>query len=88
MSIPANGHRLRYELAVRCVSATNLAKRTGLSDATVSNALKSRRIAETSLELIAEVLESIPVRECVRKLIGPYVPPRPDEEEPTPPPND
>jgi transcriptional regulator with XRE-family HTH domain len=83
MSIRANGHRIRYELDLRCMSARDLAHRTGLSDATVSNTLKSRRIAEQSLELIAKVLESIPVSEFMRKLIGPYVPPTTDEQEPT-----
>jgi hypothetical protein len=81
MSIQVDGHRLRYELDLRCMSATVLAKRTGLSDATVGKALASQRIAEESMRLIVAVLENTPVGDFMRKLIGPYAPPRADAEE-------
>lgn len=83
MSIRSNGHRLQYELDVRCMSARNLAHLTGLSDATVSNALASRCIAAASMRLIADVLATTPVSDFMRDLIGPYVPPPSDPGEGT-----
>jgi transcriptional regulator with XRE-family HTH domain len=75
MSVHLDPHRLRYELALRCMSQHDLAKKTGLSDATISAPFAGRAIAEVSAELICHVLETTPVREFMRKLIGPYVPP-------------
>ena len=50
MSICIDPERLRYELWIRGLSAHILARRTGLSDATVSAVLAGRPIAEASLD--------------------------------------
>jgi hypothetical protein len=85
MSVGFDGHRLRYEFAIRLLSARDVAKKTGLSDATVSAARNSRCIAEASASLICEVLDTTPVSEFMRKLLGPYVPPPGADPPPTPP---
>jgi transcriptional regulator with XRE-family HTH domain len=86
MSIRLDVHRLRYELALRCISQHDLAKRTGLSDATISAPFAGRPIAEASAELIRDVLDTTPASEFMRKLIGPYAPPPTnDKNAPDPP---
>jgi transcriptional regulator with XRE-family HTH domain len=80
MSVIVDADRLRYELRLRGLSPHNLARATGLSDATVSAALHGRAIAEISLKLIADFLERTPVSEFMRKLIGPYAPPSADDD--------
>lgn len=82
MSVHLDAHRLRYELALRCMSQHDLAKKTGLSDATISAPFAGRPIAEASTELICDVFETTPVREFMKKLIGPYVPPPAEDEAP------
>jgi hypothetical protein len=61
------------------MSATRLAKKAGLSDATVSAALSDKRIAEESLDLIRHVLESNPASEFLKRLIPPFRPPEGDQ---------
>jgi lambda repressor-like predicted transcriptional regulator len=85
MSVRLSGHRLQHELALRCMSARDAAKKTGLSDATWSAALSSRYIAEASARLICEFLDTTPVSEFMQKLIGPYVPPPGADPPPAPP---
>ena len=82
MSVHLDPHRLGYELAVRCMSQHALAKKTGLSDASISAPFAGRPIAEVSAELICHVLETTPVNEFMKKLIGPYVPPPAEGEAP------
>jgi transcriptional regulator with XRE-family HTH domain len=82
MSIRLDADRLRYELAVRCMSQHDLAKKTGLSDATISSPFAGRPIAEASADLIRDVLETTPASEFMKKLIGPYVPPPAADEAP------
>jgi transcriptional regulator with XRE-family HTH domain len=64
------------------MSQHDLAKKTGLSDATISAVFAGRPIAEASAELICNVLDTTPVSEFMDKLIGPYVPPPAEEEAP------
>jgi hypothetical protein len=82
MSVHLNAHRLGYELAIRCRSQHDLAKETGLSDATISAPFAGRPIAEASARLICDVLDRTPVNEFMKKLIGPYVPPPAEGEAP------
>jgi transcriptional regulator with XRE-family HTH domain len=82
MSVRFNPDVLRYELALRCMSQHDLAKKTGLSDATISAPFAGRPIAEASAELICDVLDTTPVSEFMRKLIGPCAPPPAENEAP------
>jgi lambda repressor-like predicted transcriptional regulator len=84
MSVLLNADRLRYELAIRCMSAREAAKKTGLSDATWSAALSSRYIAEASARLICDFLDTTPVSEFMEKLLGPYAPPPRGDQPPAP----
>ena len=71
MSTPIDSVRLRYELAIRGMSAFNLAKKARLSPATVSAALAGKPIAEATLGLIAQVLEATPESEFLKRLVRP-----------------
>lgn len=72
MSILLNALRLRYELAIRGMSALDLAKRAHLSPATVSAVLRGRYISEASAGLMADVLNATPVNEPLQRLLGPF----------------
>jgi transcriptional regulator with XRE-family HTH domain len=72
MSVPVHAARLSYELALRGLTAFALAKLAGVSPATVSAALAGKNIAATSLKLMADALDSIPVSDFMRRLIGPF----------------
>jgi len=71
MSVLINPVLLRYELAIRGLSAFDLAKLAHLSPATVSAALAGRRIAEASAREIEKVLQAIPPLEVLKRLIPP-----------------
>jgi transcriptional regulator with XRE-family HTH domain len=71
MSVIVAPERLRYELAIRGMSALNLAKKARLSPATVSAALAGKPIAEASLGLIAHVLEVTTASEFLIRLVAP-----------------
>jgi hypothetical protein len=71
MSVAFDPVLLRYELAIRALSAFDLAKRAHLSPATVSAALAGRRIAEASAREIEKVLQAIPPSEFLKRLIPP-----------------
>lgn len=86
MSIPIDPDRLRYELAIRGLSAINLAKRARLSPATVSAALAGKPIAESSVVLIAEVLEATPASDFLRRLVAPVVREASGDQQPASPP--
>lgn len=72
MSVLVDAARLQYELAIRGMSANDLAKKIGVSAATMSAIRHGRRIAETSLRLIAGGLEAIPVNAIIERLLGPF----------------
>ena len=86
MSVRLDADRLRYELAIRGMSAIQLAKKAGLSDATVSAALSDKPIAEASLDLIGHVLETNPANEFLKRLIPPFRTPGGDQPPASPPP--
>jgi hypothetical protein len=71
MSTTIDVDRLRYELAIRGMSAVKLADKAHLSPATVSAALAGKPIAEASLELIGHVLERTPASDFLRRLVAP-----------------
>ena len=69
MSVTINAARLRFEIARRGWSATDLARESRLSPATVSAALAGRPIAAKSLDLIAETFTRVPARQAIDQLI-------------------
>lgn len=79
MSVPVDPVRLRYEMAIRGLSASDLAREARVSAATISAALAGRSIAETSLRLIAGVLLAVPVDDVIRQLLA-----APSTERPAP----
>jgi hypothetical protein len=82
MSVRVDRAHLRYALAVRLLSHRDLARKTGLSDATVSVACAGEPIAEESLKLIVAVLRTTPIDELVQGLLGPCVPESTDDPPP------
>jgi transcriptional regulator with XRE-family HTH domain len=83
MSVLIDSDRLRYELAIRGMSALNLAKQARLSPATVSAALAGKPIAEASLGLIAHVLEATTASEFLIRLVAPVGSTSREERQPT-----
>jgi transcriptional regulator with XRE-family HTH domain len=71
VSAPLIPEVLRYELAIRAMSALDLARKAGLSPATVSSALAGKPISEDSLGRIAAALKATPVDEVIKRLLGP-----------------
>jgi transcriptional regulator with XRE-family HTH domain len=69
MSVVLNARRLRHELARRGLSATDLARESKLSPATISAALSGRAISAQSLSLIGGVLERVAALEVLDSLI-------------------
>jgi transcriptional regulator with XRE-family HTH domain len=69
MSIVIRPGRLRQELARRGLAATDLAKRSGLSPATISAALAGRPISARSLQLMATTLVQIPPIDVIDSLL-------------------
>lgn len=86
MSTAIDVDQLRYELAIRGMSAVKLADKAHLSPATVSAALAGKPIAEASLELIGEVLERTPASDFLRRLVAPVVRQSSSDEPPALPP--
>ena len=72
MSVVVETTRLKYELAIRGLSAVRAAKKVGVSAATMTNALAAKPISETSLGLIADALEATPINEFIQRLLGPF----------------
>jgi transcriptional regulator with XRE-family HTH domain len=70
MSVTVDPERLAYQMAIRGLSALELATKAGLSPATITAALAGRAIAETSLRLIARAVELIPVDEVIVLLLA------------------
>jgi len=71
MTISMNTARLDRELARRGWNATDLAKASGISVATISAARHGRRVANSSLRKIANALLEAPVIPGVDELLGP-----------------
>jgi transcriptional regulator with XRE-family HTH domain len=83
MSERVDPAQLRYEAAVRGLSATDLAKKAGVSVATLSNAFAGKAISATTLKLIATALTATPVDDVIARLLGRGVKP-PDGDQPPP----
>lgn len=69
VSVVVHPGRLRHEMVRRAWAATDLARESRLSQATVSAALAGRPIAEKSLELIADALSRVPAKDVIDSLI-------------------
>jgi transcriptional regulator with XRE-family HTH domain len=69
MSVVIHPGRLRQEMTRRGWAATDLARESRLSQATISTALAGRPVAAKSLALIATALSRAPVLDVVDALI-------------------
>jgi transcriptional regulator with XRE-family HTH domain len=69
MSVSVDTIRLRLEMTRRGWAATDLARASRLSHATISTALAGRPVAERSLALIAKALSQTPAIDIVDSLI-------------------
>jgi transcriptional regulator with XRE-family HTH domain len=69
MSVVIHPGRLRQEMTRRGWAATDLARESRLSQATISAALAGRPVAAKSLALIAKALSRTPVLDVVDSLI-------------------
>lgn len=69
MSVVVHAGRLRYEMVRRGWSASDLARESRLSPATISVALAGRPIAAKSLDLIASAFTRVPARKAIDGLI-------------------
>ncbi len=69
MSFTLHPRHLRHELARRGLSATQLARESGLSTPTITAALAGRAISATSVSLIAKALARLPVLELIDSLL-------------------
>jgi transcriptional regulator with XRE-family HTH domain len=70
MSTPVDSGQLEYELAIRGMSALDLARKSRVSPATVSGALAGKRIQAATLRLIAAAIAATPVDEVIVRLIA------------------
>jgi transcriptional regulator with XRE-family HTH domain len=62
--------RLRFEMLRRGWSAADLAKQSGVSQATVSAALNGKAIAARSVAMLASALARTPARDMIDVLIA------------------
>jgi hypothetical protein len=69
MSIVLDRARMNYEMAIRGVNGSALARRAGVCPATVSSARNDKPISTTSLELIANALLAMPVNLAIARLV-------------------
>jgi lambda repressor-like predicted transcriptional regulator len=69
VSVVFHPGRLRQEMIRRGWAATDLARESRLSQATISTALAGRPVAEKSLALIAKALSRAPVLDVVDYLV-------------------
>ena len=69
MSVTVHAGRLRFEIACRGWSASDLAREARLSPATISAALAGRPVAATSVSLIAKALAGAPPDEIIDRLL-------------------
>jgi lambda repressor-like predicted transcriptional regulator len=84
MSIAFDPVPLAYEMAIRGLSGTDVARKAGLSPATVSTAMAGKPIAEASAMLIVKALDATPVVEILVRLVAPIVQPSNDDPPPEP----
>ncbi|HUY73728.1 MAG TPA: helix-turn-helix transcriptional regulator [Candidatus Dormibacteraeota bacterium] len=70
MTVRMNADQLDRELARRGWNATDLARASGCSAATISGARRGRPISSATLCKIAEALRSAPVIPGIDELIG------------------
>lgn len=70
MTVRMNVDQLDRELARRGWNATDLARASGCSAATISAARRGRPISSTTLSKIAEALRNAPVIPGIDELIG------------------
>lgn len=84
MSIAFDPARLAYEMAIRGLSGTDVARKAGLSPATVSTAMAGKPIAEASAMLIVKALGATPVAEILVRLVAPIVQPSKHDPPPEP----
>jgi len=69
MSVTVHAGRLRFEMVRRGWSASDLARESRLSPATISAALAGRPIAAKSLDLIGDSFTRVPSRKAIDELI-------------------
>ena len=69
MSVLVHAGRLRFEMVRRGWSASDLARESRLSPATISAALAGRPIAAKSLDLIGDAFTRVSVRKAIDELI-------------------
>jgi hypothetical protein len=70
VSVIVLADRLRFEIACRGWSGSDLARESRLSPATISAALAGRPIAASSMGLIAKALAKSPPNEIIDRLLG------------------
>jgi len=70
MTVRMNPEQLDRELARRGWNATDLARASGCSAATISGARRGRPVSSGTLSKIAEALRSAPVIPGIDELIG------------------
>lgn len=69
MSVIVHAGRLRFEMVRRGWCASDLARESRLSPATISAALAGRPIAAKSLDLIGDAFTRVPSRKAIDELI-------------------
>ena len=69
MSVTVHAGRLRFEMVRRGWCASDLARESRLSPATISAALSGRPIAAKSLDLIGDAFTRVPSRKAIDELI-------------------
>ena len=69
MSVIVHAGRLRFEMVRRGWCASDLARESRLSPATISAALASRPIAAKSLDLIGDAFTRVSARKAIDDLI-------------------
>ena len=69
VSVVVHAGRLRFEMVRRGWSASDLARESRLSAATISAALAGRPIAAKSLDLIADTFTRVPARQAIDSLL-------------------
>jgi transcriptional regulator with XRE-family HTH domain len=71
MSVGIDAERLKYEMARRGLSASELARAARLSPQTVGAALAGREISSSSLRLIGSALGDSPIIAVIDALLRP-----------------
>jgi transcriptional regulator with XRE-family HTH domain len=69
MGVVIHARRLKVEMARRGWSAVDLARESGISQATISAALAGRTIAPRSVGLLASALARVPAKPLIDALV-------------------